>query len=262
MNKSTSVPLEASAGPNEATLPSAPLEVFPVQAYPGRAHEAGAEDPALARPSDRDDPAQIEKLRRELGVLTAQNRQMLTSLSHLLDLYETEKAQRRTLQASLDRVLEDMTAGRAAVGSETLAAEIRQGVSDELKPLLHAIIDLLEITMRRTPSSTTISSEVVSTAQAAAPEPDANDHFEPADDLPRTLPQILTKSLEELAESARGKAAEERDHTGAHRRGAGSESGDGRDSPGPDHRFRRHNALPGESRGSAWIPVTSDMGQR
>ena len=203
--------------------------------------------------ADRREPQQIETLARDLGVLTTQNRQLIQGVGRLLDLYEAEKAQRQALQTSLDRIVEEITSVPPALKSETLAVEIRQAVSDDLKPLLHAIIDLLEITMPRTPL------ELGATSEPAPPAPEASDSgntapLEPSDDLPRDLPEILKKSVEELM----GNARHERSNGDAKRGGRGKESGSGRADPKPAIARRRRGFLNEDERGRAWIPVTSD----
>ena len=213
----------------------------------------GAEAATMPQDPDPEAPPQIETLARDLGVLTTQNRQLIQSVSRLLDLYETEKAQRQALQGTLDRILEEITSEPSRVKAEAMATDIRQAVSDDLKPLLHAIIDLLEITMRRTPFDISTSSEPPQ--PASAPESEAGDPapLEPPDDLPRDLPEILTKSVEELMGRARRDQSSD-----ASRASRDQESSLGDASPKAATARRRRSVLNQEERGSTWIPVTSD----
>ena len=206
-------------------------------------------DEAASAPAERHGSPRIESLERDLGALTTQNRQLLKTVSRLLDLYETEKAQRQSLQNSLERVVEEIAAVPSARGSEALARDVRQAVSDDLKPLLHAIIDLLEITMRRTPfdigaapqeSAPASPEETEDKMGPSEAEPGAAARLEPPDDLPRDLPQILIKPVEELVGNAR------RDPS---RKAPAAE-------PAPSGQQR---SVPNrQESSSAWIPVTSD----
>ena len=249
MRTSTSAQIAAI----DAELTSAPEERLSSQGYPrpAQAPDIGAAF-ALGR-ADPHDSSEIEALARDLGVLTTQNRQLIKGVSRLLDLYESERAQRQALQTSLDRILEEIASARPAMPTEAMATEVRQAVSDDLKPLLHAIIDLLEITMPRTPL------ELGATSEPAPPAPEASDSgntapLEPSDDLPRDLPEILKKSVEELM----GNARHERSNGDAKRGGRGKESGSGRADPKPAIARRRRGFLNEDERGRAWIPVTSD----
>ncbi len=130
------------------------------------------------------------RLDREISHLSAQNERLLKSVDTLLSLHESEKAQRQSLQATLDRLL------------ETVGSELRTGVSQDLEPLLHAIIELLELSARRGP---TVSPAPPDSREIAAADslsgvakPGGAAGQLPLEDVPGALPEILTKSIEEL----------------------------------------------------------------
>lgn len=199
----------------------------------------------------------IEKLTQDLDTLAAQNRKLLTSVSHLLDLYEAEKAQRLALQTSLDRAVADMTNANPAIETETLAEQIRRGVSDDLKPLLHAILDVLEISMRRSPADLGGATRSEAPAAEDLSGRDGDGEFCADDDLPRALPEILTRPVEELVAPSQSRlrgAAPSEDRTA---RAMASSHG-----TGPDRPTKRRSVLPEQPRRGVWIPVTSDKTKR
>jgi hypothetical protein len=216
----------------------------------------GFDDEPGARP-DVELNSRVEAMTGRLSVLTKQNSQLLTSVSHLLDLYEAEKAQRLALQASMERLVEDLSAARPETAPENTADEIRRGVSEDLRPLLHAIIDLVEISMRRTP---TAIAEVPrpSSGQSGAREESLQPHAAGEDNLPQALPEILTKSVEELIATARGGRQE-------NSVGVGGTVAPGQESATVEQKNGRHggrrSVLPETIRAGAWIPVTSDKAQ-
>lgn len=195
--------------------------------------------------------SRIEAMTARLNVLTKQNRQLLTSVSHLLDLYETEKAQRLALQTSVEQVVEDLSAARPGSAPKNAAEEIRRGVSEDLRPLLHAIIDLVEISMRRTP---------MAIAETSRPTSGHEDPLQPhtvgEDNLPQALPEILTKSVEELVAAAHNGRQEKTNATVAPET---QESGEAK--PKISRPAGRRNVLPENIRAGVWIPVTSDKAQ-
>lgn len=200
--------------------------------------------------------SRVEAMTSRLGVLTKQNRQLLTSVSHLLDLYEAEKAQRLALQASMERLVEDLSAERPETAAANAAEEIRRGVSDDLRPLLHAIIDLVEISMRRTPTTAIAEAARPSSNPSGGREEPTRAQVADDDNLPQALPEILTKSVDELVAAAHGGRQE---NTGAGTAAAAPDSAAAVRKNGRG--VRRHSVLPEATRGGIWIPVTSDKAQ-
>jgi len=145
----------------------------------------------------------MARIDQEIGHLAAQNERLLKSVDILLNLHESEKAQRQSLQATLDRLLEEVRTSTQARPIETVGAELRSGVSEDLKPLLHAIVELLELSARRGSArveGTPDTNETMEapTARETIAEQDAASTQVPPEDLPGALPDILTKSVEEL----------------------------------------------------------------
>jgi hypothetical protein len=186
----------------------------------------------------------VARLDQEIGELAAQNERLLKSVDTLLHLHESEKAQRQSLQAMLDRVLEEGRISASAPSLETLGTELRNGVSQDLKPLLHAIIELLELAARRRPAPPATTPESDETEDAAdsrdrVAEQDDDSKQLPSEDLPGALPEILTKSVEELVGMRRA------DCLRTHKSKKSNADGN-----------HRRNAINGH-RPHAWIPVTS-----
>ena len=125
-----------------------------------------------------------------------------------------------------------------------MGTELRNGVSEDLKPLLHAIIELLELSLRRVPAAPAITpapSEITGAANSrdSVVKRDNASGRLPPEDLPGALPVILTKSVEELV----GKRRADRPKTLKSKK------------PNADGNERR-TAFKGH-RPHAWIPVTS-----
>ena len=145
----------------------------------------------------------VARLDQEIGHLSAQNECLLKSVDMLVQLHESEKAQRHSLQTTLDRLLGEIGTPTSARPLEAVASELRNGVSEDLKPILHAIIELLELSARRGyPHSAVISdpNEIAAVADSrdglAKEGNTAHQHL--SDESPGALPDILTKSVEEL----------------------------------------------------------------
>ncbi len=201
---------------------------------------AGQDDGSLAR-QETDNPAH-------------QTVRLLNRLENLIHAHEREIAQRQALQDRLDRLVEALESGfesgRAASAPDSLGEDIRKGVSDELKPLLHAIIDLLELATRPAPDTAApgtgaeadteadTGAEIGPQATRAAPAPEHGASADPGprDELPRALPEILTKSITELVGTQGNRRANDTE-----RKAANTEKPAGKGAPG--------------ARNRVWIPV-------
>ncbi len=190
-------------------------------------------------------------LAREVSNLSAQNEHLLKSVDTLLRLHESEKAQRQSLQTTLDRLLEEIGINTPIQSLEAAGTEIRNGVSEDLKPLLHAIIDLLELSVRRVPAPSAKSPESGS-CQGVDGSRESTSGQHPSEDLPGALPEILTKSVEELVgkqRASRPKIIKSRDLRSNARQPAGKNE---TDTAGNERRAASKGPRP-----QAWIPVTS-----
>lgn len=132
----------------------------------------------------------------ELQRVARENERLMDRLETLLQLHEREQVLRQQLQAQVERLTQ--SAGAAGQGPDAKAIQhaIREGVAEELKPILIAIVELLELALVRPDSP----------GQPVEPAPSqATD----SGDEHQALPQILTRPLEELLHSAkaRGKKA-------------------------------------------------------
>ena len=204
------------------------------------------------------DPAEAsgnEPLAPDVRHLAAQNERLMKGVDSLLRLHESEKTQRKALQAKLDRVLEEFELSAAAARAPlALADEARRGLSEDLKPLLHAIIELLELALPHVAPAARGS-------PAAGPLPDVGSTEDGPgaksvpgvdDDLPSALPEILTRSVEELV----GKPRSKRPETGARETAPSAAKG----PPGGNKAAAatdKGRAAPNGSRRYSWIPVTS-----
>lgn len=137
----------------------------------------------------------------DIAELVHRAAQIEKSLEFLIRSHELEITQRQALEEKLDQVIECIESESLAGQANTLADDIRKGVSNDLKPLLHAVIDLLDLATRP-PTEAEIPQTVATRGDAAreeaAPADRASAEREPDDELPRALPEILTKSVAEL----------------------------------------------------------------
>ncbi len=146
------------------------------------------------------DPTEVDPQNPEVRQLSTQTEQLTQFMISLLRRHESERAQREALQATLERLIEQLGTAAEPPAPVALADEIRRGVVEDLQPLMHAIIDLLELSVGRVAPNPTSSPEAGAAAGAghAGSDRDTPARSLPSDDLPKALPDILTKSVEEL----------------------------------------------------------------
>ncbi len=208
-----------------------------------------AEPEIPAAPSARDsyfEVPDVTQLAKEVVHLSMRSDRLLKSVDTLLNLHESEKAQRQSLQSTLDRLIEKAGISTPVRSLEAVGSELRNGVSEDLKPLLNAIIELLELSVRRAPAAPAITparsaATDASDSQERLAGHDNNPSQLPPEDLPGALPEILTKSVEELV----GRRRARRPKTFK--------------SKQPDTDGKERHTLFGGHRPHGWIPVTSSM---
>ena len=146
------------------------------------------------------DPTEIDPQNTDVRQLSAQTERLTQFMISLLRRHESERAQREALQATLERLIEQLGASAEPPAPATLADEIRRGVVEDLQPLMHAILDLLELSMGHVAPNPASSPDagVAASANHTGTDQDVSARSLPSDDLPKALPDILTKSVEEL----------------------------------------------------------------
>lgn len=147
--------------------------------------------------------AQIIKLQStELERLARENERLSDQIDKLLELQEREQTLRHQLQGHLDHLEADKYLPNDSVDRDTIRQEARNDITGEVKPVLTAILELLERSLNRPAEDAGVS---------AAPHPDVAEppsaHSLPAHTFEQfqALPDILTRPIEDL--TARGRAS-------------------------------------------------------
>jgi len=180
----------------------------------------------------------------DIAELAHRAAQIEKSLEFLIRSHELEITQRQALEEKLDRLVEELESGSLARPTNTLADDIRNGVSNDLKPLLHVVIDFLDLATRpptEAEGPQTDATRDDATREEAAPADCVSAEREPDDELPRALPEILTKSVAELV------------GTQGNRRANGAES-----NAAPRTQWgksKQERKLSAGTRAQVWIPV-------
>jgi hypothetical protein len=122
---------------------------------------------------------------------------LAAQLSALSEAHERHAEDRARLEAKID-LLCGLLAARQPDGAEPLEELVSRRVTDSMKPFLMAIIDLLELSMRRF----VMAADAPDPADSATPMQSSA----PSDEPPGGLPDILLMPLEELIEPNRNRA--------------------------------------------------------
>lgn len=129
----------------------------------------------------------------ELQRLARENERLMDRLETLLQLHERELVLRQQLQAQIERLGQGAGAPGGESEREAIQRDIRDGVAVELKPILIAIVELLELALQRPQPA----------GQTGDPAP--IEAIDPGEEL-KALPEILIRPLEELLKSAKVRA--------------------------------------------------------
>lgn len=136
----------------------------------------------------------------KLDQLARENERLMDRIDTLLQNQERELELRQLLQNQV----ENIKLSPLNLDLETVRREARAGVTEELKPVLLAILDALELFVRKPAAEPLHATPSVAIEDRTAPEAEAADTAAPADpylfeDYGR-LPAILTRPLTELVE--------------------------------------------------------------
>ena len=129
----------------------------------------------------------------EIERLALENDRLAACLDAVHQRHDTEQNQRRDLEQLLRAANARNETPAPAFDVEDVRRAAREGMSTEIKPVLVAILDLLETTMSRTAGT---AAPAAADAPVSAPAP-VNLFAEVKDEFHR-LPDILTRPLEEL----------------------------------------------------------------
>ena len=179
----------------------------------------------------------------EVERLTRDNERLMDRIETLLQIQEREQVLRQQLQNQIERINEQLKHSAAAANLEVVRSEARAGMTEELKPVLMAILDALERFARR-PSAKSMPSIAPSVS-----EPERAHNPYDFEDFGK-LPLILTRPLDELMSEA--------EHPEA---GGGSPNRSSRKAPFRSKRRRASQSRPQEPTGVpaafAWTTVIS-----
>lgn len=183
-NNSSSAATAADAAAEPESGPAQPSSPVEVQG----ASAAGSEQPAAALPD-----VSYEALDRiitvqsgEIARLSAENARLLDRIETFLQIQQREQVLRQQLQSQVERFSERAGIPGAGPSQKSFEKSLRDEVTEDIKPVLLAILDLLE---RAVPHQDVAP-------QAAAPSP-AAPLSAPAEPFQK-LPDILTRPLEDL----------------------------------------------------------------
>ena len=129
--------------------------------------------------------------------LTEQNARLADRLDVLARSQERDEDLRGRLESKIDRLFNMPAAGQSDE-REPLHDAVCRRIEESMKPFFLAIIDLLELSVRRAPAAP----NPPSAAQRATDDQTLSQPDEP----PGGLPEILTKPLEELIDAAGDRA--------------------------------------------------------
>jgi hypothetical protein len=121
----------------------------------------------------------------ELERLALENERLMARVETFLRFHENEQKLHQDLQERIERLSQDAAPRAPALDADEVRREVRASMSEEIKPVLVAILDLLERS-RRQPAR-----------EADAAPARAIGNPLPVDEFLR-LPEILTRPLEEL----------------------------------------------------------------
>jgi hypothetical protein len=127
----------------------------------------------------------------EIERLALENDRLSARMDAVHQQQETEQNQRRDLEQRLREANARSEIQAPAFDVEEIRRAAREGMSAEIKPVLVAILDLLESTLSHT-------SEAAKPVQAESPVPTPIDLIAEIKGDFRRLPDILTRPLEEL----------------------------------------------------------------
>jgi len=126
----------------------------------------------------------------EMRRLSHENAALAARVETLLQGHDKARADRTRMLARLDHVCRLVTAQ-----PDTTGQQLRRELTGELKPILLAIVNLLELSAGRAGAAEAVPAGPTRTPRAAPPTPPPEEH--------QALPAILTRPLEELLTPAR-----------------------------------------------------------
>ena len=185
MNKSWYDSLSAAAAETPVEPESGPAQsTSPVEGQGSSA--AGSEQPAAPLPG-----ASYEALDRiitlqsgEVARLSAENARLLDRIESFLQIQQREQVLRQQLQSQVERLSE--RAGIPGTGQNSFEKSLRDEVTEDIKPVLLAILDLIERAAPR-------PGDAVQTIGPSGAAP----FSAPAEQFQK-LPDILTRPLDDL----------------------------------------------------------------
>ncbi len=179
---STADDAKAQADTSPATPSSEP-------SFPDPLYTLSASDiPGPHMRRDRDGttlPALLSLQHAELDRLVRDNGRLMDRIETLLQIQGREQVLRQQLQSQVDRIAEQMKHPVPTATLEAMRQETRKGVTEEIKPVLMAILDVLERFTSKTGAQAAASQNPAST------EPFLGEEY-------GKLPAILTRPLDEL----------------------------------------------------------------
>ena len=177
----------------------------------------------------------------EMERLAFENERLMDRLETFFGLHENDQRLRQDLQEQIQHLNERAEACAPAQDVDTIRREVRESMIEEIKPVMVAILELLERSLER-------PAEAPGVPPAQAPRNPL-----PMEDILR-LPEILTRPLEELTTPV-GKAPAGHPGPGSGASGPSERSngaGQNQRPARPDRRDARDSALPGVF---AWISL-------
>ncbi|HSR71648.1 MAG TPA: hypothetical protein VLL72_04645 [Kiloniellales bacterium] len=223
----------AFATPREAASPAAEQTAVRSLTHGDRQSERPTNDHTLptvlsaGAEEQRDLGTLVLHQTKELERLAQENLRLMDRIESFLELQHREQVLRQQLQNQVDRLTANLErTAEPALDRSAVLEEARIGVTEEVKPVLLAIVELLERSLSRSAEAPVPTS--VAEAQPAEPEPTASPAaYEPldaddaapvqkpapfADDEPPAsagagpddnlgLPEILTRPLADLTDA-------------------------------------------------------------
>ena len=170
----------------------------------------------------------------EMERLAFENERLMERLETFFGLHENDQRLRQDLQEQIQHLNERAEACAPAQDADTIRREVRESMIEEIKPVMVAILELLERSLERPAEAP------AGTPAQASPHPLAMEGL-------LRLPEILTRPLEELT-SPVGKAPAGHPGSGSGAPGPSERSngaGQSRRPARPDRQDARDSALPG-----------------
>lgn len=224
-------------------LASAPAAADPAEPAPEtdqrphRRFDEAVPDPATMMEGQDGDDSETGRF-RTIQDLADQTAGLAAQFAALSEVHERHAEDRARLEAKIDMLCGLLAAGQPD-GAEPLEELVSRRVTDSMKPFLLAIIDLLELSMRRPHVD---SDEPDPSEPATSEQPSVQ-----SDEPPGGLPDILLKPLEELIQPNRNRAQPRVSDESARR--------------GPQ-RIADAHAAPQGSRAFTWTPVIPEASKR